>query len=790
MPKIDRTTSKAVFKRRDSLQKSIPVKNIHDNGLFEFAGEWSICLEFSDVNYNATSAENKASIVLGFEQILKSQSDDINLKLVVMQRVLHEKTLENDLYLPLKEDDFNEYRNEVNAINRSRAVRGTNKIVRDRFFTVSGAKKSKQEAESWLNRIEAGVTNDLSEIGAACHRQSTEERLRSLHRFFRPGEAERFTLDWKGLGGKGSTVRDYICPDRFDIDDTYVRINEKYARALVVRDLPSWISDELIPKILDLPKEIILSLDTVSVSKDEGIRRIQRVKDKVESDISKRARKSMKDGNISFEIPQHLKEMRESCDLWFDRLNNHDERVTMYQMVIVHVADTLQELNEDTDTIKTAAAGKSCQIGVLTNRQERGINTALPYGLRYIDALQAVNSAATGVLIPFTTKEIRDPGGICYGVNAISGNIITINRASYINPHAFIIGTSGGGKSFFVKMEAAQAFLITDDDLLFIDPSGEYMELARLFGALPIRIFAGSAHHINVMDMAEGYNSEDSSIELKSEFVLSLLEIAVGKENLGARERSIVDRCTRRILSGQGCGKGKTKEDPVTLQTLYDELMQQDDPLARDVATSLEMFTEGSLNAFAQRTNVDLDNRVTCYDVSSLGSSLKGLGMLCVMDAIDRRVMYNFKRGKRTRIYCDEIWSLFRYPRTADYLDEWWRRIRKYGGIMTGITQNISEVFANEKASMMISNSEFIFMLKQAPEDVERIVEKMHISPEQENMLRKADKGRGLLSAGGTIVPFDGWFDKNIAPRIYHAVSTDPTKNKKENEDEGAEVSV
>lgn len=788
MPKWERKTSRQVYKRRDTIQKSIPVKNVYDNGLFEHNGEWSICLEYSDVNYVGTSDANKSAVILGWEQIQKSQSPDLNAKIVIMQRILREKTLEEDLYLPLQNDEYNDYRNEINAINRSRAIRGTNKVVRDRYLTLSGFRKNKAEADSWLTRIENGIRGDMEEIGASCHRQSSEERLRTLHRFFRPAEAEQFALDWKKLGKKGYTAREYICPDRFDIDDSYIRINEKYARALVVRDFPAWMSDELIPKILDLPKEMILAVDTVCISKDEGLRRTQRIKDRVESDIAKITRKANRDGNHNLEIPQHLKEMRENIDFWFDRLNNQDERVTLMQIVIVHMADTLQELNEDTDTIKAAAAGKSCQIGVLTNRQERGLNTALPYGLRYVDALEAVNSAVTGVLLPFTTKEIRDRGGFCYGVNSISGNIITINRASYVNPHAFVIGTTGGGKSMFVKMEIVQAILNTTDDILIIDPNGEYADLMALFGVRPIRIFAGSPEHINVMDITEGYVGEDSSIELKSEFILSLCEIAVGKENMGARERSIVDRCTRRILNGQGCGKEKTKDDPVTLQTLYDELMAQNDRQARDVATSLEMFTEGSLNAFAQPTNVDVNNRIVCYDVSQLGSSLKGLGMLSVLDAMDRRATENFKLGKRTRVYCDEIWSLFRYPKTADFLDEWWRRIRKYGGIMTGITQNLTEIFANEKASMMLANSEFVFMLKQSPEDIERVIKRMHISPEQANMLHKADKGRGLLSAGGTIVPFDGWFDKKIAPRIYHAVSTDPTKHAEEQEHETAEV--
>ena len=466
-----------------------------------------------------------------------------------------------------------------------------------------------------------------------------------------------------------------------------------------------------------------------------------------------------------------MEQQRNESKEFLDDLTLRDQRMFLAVLTIVITADSKKELDNSTDSIMKTATKGLCQLGILRYQQLEGLNLVLPIACRFnsIKSLRTLTTESLAVLIPFKVQEIRHENGIFYGQNVISKNMIIADRKQLLNGNSFILGVSGSGKSFTSKEEIANIKLRDKNaDIIIIDPEREYAPLVKALGGEVIKISATSNNHINAMDLNSNYGDGANPIILKSEFILSLCEQLIGKGNLGAKQKSIIDRCTASAYREfqQSNYKGK----PPTLQDFREELLKQDEPEAKEIALAIELFTNGSLNTFAVNTNVDTSNSLICYDILELGKQLQPIGMLVILDNILNRITANRQKNKNTYIFIDEIYLLFQYEYSANFLFTLWKRVRKYGAYATGITQNIEDLLQSHTARTMLANSEFIIMLNQAPTDRLELAKLLNISDLQMSYITNVGAGKGLIKVGSSIVPFENKFPRDT--ELYKMMTT------------------
>ena len=515
---------------------------------------------------------------------------------------------------------------------------------------------------------------------------------------------------------------------------------------------------------------MMMSLDIIPVPTDEAVREVENRLLGVETNITNWQRKQNQNNNFSAVIPYDMEQQRKESKEFLDDLTTRDQRMMFAVLTMVHTAETKEQLDSDTEVLLTTARKHLCQFATLKHQQMDGLNTALPFGLRKINALRTLTTESLAVFIPFRVQEICHPNGIYYGQNVISKNLIIADRKSLLNGNSFILGVSGSGKSFAAKGEMANLILSTDADIIVIDPEREYSQLVKAMGGEVIHISATSNNHINAMDMNKEYGDGANPVILKSEFILSLCEQLIGANNLGAKQKSIIDRCTASVY--RKYQQNNYKGTPPTLQDFRMELLKQDEPEAKEIALQLELFTDGSLNTFAKHTNVDTGNRLICYDILDLGKQLLPIGMLVVLDNILNRITQNRAKGRNTFIFIDEIYLLFQHEYSANFLFTLWKRVRKYGAYATGITQNVDDLLQSHTARTMLANSEFIVMLNQASTDRIELAKLLNISDLQLSYITNVDAGHGLIKVVSSLVPFVNKFPKNT--KLYKLMTTKP----------------
>lgn len=545
----------------------------------------------------------------------------------------------------------------------------------------------------------------------------------------------------------------------------------KYGRVLFLKEYASYIKDSMINELTSLNRSLMLSIDIIPVPTDEAVREMQNRLLGVETNVTNWQRRQNANNNFSAVVPYDLEQQRKETREMLDDLTTRDQRMMFAVVTLVHLADSKEELDNDTETLQSIARKHLCQLTTLNWQQADGLVTALPLGLRRIDALRTLTTEALAVLMPFKAQEIWDRGGVYYGQNAISKNLIVADRRQLLNGNAFILGVSGSGKSFSAKKEMVSLALSTQDDIIVIDPESEYRPLIEGLGGQVINISATSPNHINAMDMEQGYGDGENPVVLKSEFLLSLCEQLIGAGKLSAKEKSVIDRCTAQVYRDY-IRSGYHGAVP-TLQDFHAELLRQPEKEAQDVALAIELFTDGSLNTFAKPTNVDTNARILCYDIRDLGKQLLPVGMLVVLDSIFNRIIRNRGLKRNTWIYIDEIYLLFQHEYSANFLFTLWKRMRKYQACGTGISQNIEDLLQSHTARTMLANSEFLIMLNQAATDREELARLLNISDNQLSYITNVDSGRGLIKCGSAIVPFVDSFPRHT--RLYQMMTTRPS---------------
>ena len=749
------------------VQDVIPVRRIWKDGIFMTGGKFSKTYKFTDINYLVASREDKESMFLTYSELLNSLDSGATTKITINNRRLNKANFEQSILMPLRGDFRDEYRREYNQMLLDKAT-GANGIVQEKYLTISVVKKDIEEARAYFARVGADLISHFSALGSKCTELDAEEKLRVLHDFYRQGEEAAFHFDPQDMMKKGHDFRDYICPDSIEKNSDYLKLGEKFCRLLFLKDYASYIKDSMVTELTDFNRNMMLSIDVVPVPTDEAVREVENRLLGVETNITNWQRRQNANNNFSAVIPYEMKLQRKESKEFLDDLTTRDQRMMFGLITMVLCADSKEQLDSDTEAVLSVARKHMCQLATLKFQQLDGLNTVLPIGARKINAFRTLTTESLAVFIPFKVQEIRDSGGIYYGENAISHNLIMCNKANLLNQSAFLLGVPGSGKSFCAKELITFLILNTDDDILICDPEGEFAPLVQALGgdiSTIIRMAAGGKDRLNAMYMVDGYGENNPIVE-KSQFVMSLVE-QIDKNGVGPQQKSIIDRCTALVYQ-----EAQQKGTVATLCDLRDKILEQPEDKAKEIALSLELFTKGSLDIFGHESTVDLDKRIVVFDIRSLGAQLKPTGLLVITDTILNRVTLNWKKGKRTHVFIDEFHVVFENEQSGIFFNSAWRQFRKRGAYPTAITQNVEYLLDSVQASTMLSNSEFVVMLNQAASDRAKLAKLLNISDEQMSYVTNADAGCGLIKYGSALVPFINRFPKNT--KLYQLMTTKP----------------
>lgn len=750
-----------------SVEQAIPMQTMYEDGICLVGRNlWSKTFRFTDINYAVASMEDKESLFFGYSDILNAFDSGATTKITVNNRRINRSKFEKDSILPMQGDGLDFYRQEYNGILEKNANM-SNGIVQDKYLTVTVEKKSYEDARSYFARTGAEFAVLFSKLGSRFEEINEFEKLRIFYDFYHMGREDDFIYDRKESMKRGHSFKDAIAPDSFEFRSDFFRMDGRYGRVLYLREYANFIKDDFVSDLTDIDRSLMLSIDADPLPMEKAVKQGENKLLAVETNITNWQRKQNQNNNYSAVIPYDLEQQRKESREFLNDLVARDQRMIPALITLVHTAETKEQLDADTESIMTCARKHLCSLSILRWQQLEGLNTVLPFGGTKIETRRTLTTENLAVFIPFRVQDVCHKNGIYLGNNAISKNMIMVNRGELLNGNSFITGVSGSGKSILAKQEIISLYLSDNNvDIIVIDPEREYRKICDALGGQNIIVSAVSKNHINAMDMNREYGDGANPVTLKSEFILSLSEQLIG--NLSPKQKSVIDRCTSMVYRKyllSGC-----KGEVPTLKDFHETLKEQPELEAQDVALAIELFTNGSLDTFAQPTNVDTDNRFICYDIHELGKQLMPIGMLVVLDSILNRITENRAKGKRTYIFLDEIYLLFQHEYSANFLFTLWKRVRKYGAFITGITQNVEDLLQSHTARTMLANSELVVMLNQAATDREQLAELMGISELQMNHITGVEAGHGLVKIGSALVPFINHIPNDT--KLYELMTT------------------
>ena len=751
-------------------QQTVPYIRAYDDGIIEIRrGCYSKTIKFHDINYQIARHDDKEDIFVKYCDLLNFFNSTIDVQITILNKSVNKKAFEDKILIKERGDQFDVYRQEYNEMLKHQISVGRNDIQKEKYITLTITTTGIDEARSIFTRLENETLGLIRRLGSHGEVLTIQQRLEILHDIYRRGREGEFVYEPQLTKRKGLMTKDLVAPDSFEFKRDYMRIGDNYARSIFIKDLPSFINDTFLSELTDFSVNMQLSINLKLIEPHIALRMINRQITGMEANKIEYQKRSLRSGYLEPFIPYELRYSLEEAQALLDQVMNRNQKLYLTNVVITHLASSMEELNRSTEAIMSVGRKFLCQIGVLNYQQEEGLNSTLPLGINDIRADRCLTTESTAIFIPFTSQELLQNDGMYYGLNAVSRNLIMFNRKSLKNANGFILGSPGSGKSFSAKREMVNVLLNTDDDVIIIDPEREYTRLVENFAGEVIYISAGSKNYINPLDMSIDYSDDDEPLMLKSDFVLSLCEVIVGgREGLTPKEKSIVDRCLR-LAYGDYMQDFDQNKIP-TLRDFYEIMIRQEEPEAVSLATALELYITGNLSVFANKTNININNRLVCFDIKDLGKQLKTMGMLIVLDAIWNRVTANRDKGKRTWIYMDEIYLLFANEYSANFLFELYKRARKWGAIPTGITQNVEDLLQSELARRMLANSDFIMMLNQAPTDRVELAALLNISETQLSYVTNSDPGQGLLFSGNSIIPFIDKFPQDTM--LYRLMTT------------------
>jgi len=760
--------SEPLYKAPKSIQETIEIMKVAENGIFEVArNRFSKCYRFQDINYTTTNEIEQIDIFERYCKFLNSL--DVSFKITINNKNKDMEQVRDFVFLQDMDDGFNHFRKAYNDIMERKIHEGRQGIEQERYLTITIERKNFEEAKAQFATIEASIHKAFNELGAEIVPLTGNERIKVLHDFYHLGEENSFDFDIKTARKVGADFRNDLCNKMMQFYPDYFKDEKKFCRALFIKKYPSSLSDRFLNEITSLPVHSITSIDVVPIPKDMTTKVLQKKYLGIESDIIKQQRVRNKNNDFSSEISYNKRIEKKEIEEIMDDVRENDQCLYYVAVTIILMADSKEELDSMTETVETIGKRNSVTIEEHYLKQREALNTALPIGVRQVETMRTMLTQSLAVLMPFNVQELNDGTGCYYGINQVSKNINIGNRKKLINGNGFVFGVPGSGKSHFCKMELGQVFLGGEDEIIIIDPMNEYFDIAHTYGGTVVNMSTYTDNYVNPLDMdvwSLDLNDSKGMIREKGEFMLGLCEQCMG-ESLNSRQKSIIDRCVRKLYIE--IARSREKYVPV-MSDFYEILMNQPEEEAKDIALSLELFVNGSLNIFNHQTNVDVDNRFTVYGIRDLGTELSPITMLVMMESIQNRIIENGKRGVATWLYIDEFHVLLNSEYSAKYLQQLWKKVRKQGGLCTGITQNVVDLLQNYTATTMLANSEFVALLKQANTDSSKMAEVIGVSEAQLRFVTNTQSGMGLMKCGNVVIPFDNTIEKGTD--LYNLYNT------------------
>ena len=760
-------------KKEKSAQDSIPYERMWPDGICRVAGShYTKTIQFQDINYQLSQNEDKTAIFEGWCDFLNYFDSSIQFQLSFLNLAASEETFAHAINIPLQGDDFDSIRVEYTTMLQNQLARGNNGLIKTKYLTFGIDADSLKAAKPRLERIETDILNNFKRLGVAAETLDGKARLAQLHGIFHMDEQLPFRFEWEWLAPSGLSTKDFIAPSSFEFrTGKQFRMGKKYGAVSFLQILAPELNDRMLADFLDMESSLIVSLHIQSVDQIKAIKTVKRKITDLDKSKIEEQKKAVRAGYDMDIIPSDLATYGAEAKKLLQDLQSRNERMFLVTFLVLNTADNPRQLDNNVFQASSIAQKYNCQLTRLDFQQEEGLMSALPLGLNQIEIQRGLTTSSTAIFVPFTTQELFQNGkeALYYGINALSNNLIMVDRKLLKNPNGLILGTPGSGKSFSAKREIANCFLLTNDDIIICDPEAEYAPLVERLHGQVIKISPTSTNYINPMDLNLDYSDDESPLSLKSDFILSLCELIVGgKEGLQPVQKTIIDRCVRLVY--QTYLNDPRPENMPILEDLYNLLRAQEEKEAQYIATALEIYVTGSLNVFNHQSNVDINNRIVCYDIKELGKQLKKIGMLVVQDQVWNRVTINRAAHKSTRYYIDEMHLLLKEEQTAAYTVEIWKRFRKWGGIPTGITQNVKDLLSSREVENIFENSDFVYMLNQAGGDRQILAKQLGISPHQLSYVTHSSEGEGLLFYGSTILPFVDHFPKNT--ELYRIMTT------------------
>ena len=761
--------------KKKSAQDSIPFERMYQDGVCRVSpGYFTKTIQFQDINYQLNQNEDKTAIFEGWCDFLNYFDSSVKFQLSFMNMAANKDTYGQSIVIPSQNDDFDNIREEYTEMLRSQLARGNNGLIKTKYLTFGIEAANVKEAKPRLDRIETDLLNNFKKLGVAAEPLNGKQRLSLMHSMFHIDEHTDFNFEWEWLAPSGLSVKDFIAPSSFEFrNGKEFGVGKKLGAVSFLQILAPELNDRMLADFLDMESSLIVTMHIQSVDQTKAIKTVKRKITDLQKMTIEEQKKAVRSGYDMDIIPSDLATYGNEAKKILQDLQSRNERMFLMTFLVLNTANNKQQLGNNIFQASSIAQKYNCQLTRLDFQQEEGLMSSLPLGLNQIEIQRGLTTSSVAIFVPFTTQELFQNGeeALYCGINALSNNLIMVDRKKLKNPNGLILGTPGSGKSFSAKREIANVFLVTDDDIIICDPEAEYGPLVERLHGQVIRISPTSPHFINPMDLNLNYSDEENPLSLKSDFILSLCELIVGgKEGLQPVEKTVIDRCVRLVYRDY-LADPKPENMPI-LEDLYNALLKQDEKEAHYIATALEIYVTGSLNVFNHRTNVDIHSRIVSYDIKELGKQLKKIGMLIVQDQVWNRVTVNREARKSTRYYIDEMHLLLKEEQTAAYSVEIWKRFRKWGGIPTGITQNVKDLLSSREVENIFENSDYIYMLNQASGDRQILAKHLNISPHQLSYVTHSGEGEGLLFYGSVILPFVDRFPKDT--ELYRIMTTKP----------------
>lgn len=757
-----------------SAQQSIPFQRMFPDGICRVSDNYyTKTIQFQDINYQLAQQEDKTAIFEEWCSFLNFFDSSVRFELSFMNMSTDEESFEKSIQIESRKDGFDNVRSEYSQMLKGQLARGNNGLTKTKYITFGINASSMKEAKPKLMHVETNLQNNFKRIGVQSKALNGKERLQLMHAMFHMGEPdEKFAFDWKWLVESGLSVKDFIAPSAFAFPKNRIfQMGSLYGGMSFLSITASDLSDRMLADFLDMESSLIVTMHIQSLDQNEAIKTVKHTITELDRSKIEEQKKAVRSGYDMDIIPSDLATYGKDAKSLLKELQSQNERMFLLTFLIMNTGKTEQELENNLFQASSIAQKHNCNLVRLDFQQEQGLMSSLPLAQNQIEIQRGLTTSSTAIFVPFTTQELFQSGkeSLYYGLNALSNNLIMVDRKKLKNPNGLILGTPGSGKSFAAKREIANAFLSTEDDVIICDPEAEYAPLVARFNGQVIKISPSSSQYINPMDINMNYSEEDNPLALKADFILSLCELIIaGKDGLLPVEKTVIDRCIHQIY--QPYFDNPVPENMPLLEDLYNALLNQDEKEAHHVATALEIYVSGSLNVFNHRTNVDINNRLVCYDIKDLGKQLKKIGMLVVQDQVWGRVTQNRSEGKSTRYYMDEFHLLLKEEQTAAYSVEIFKRFRKWGGIPTSITQNVKDFLASPESENIFENCDFIYMLNQAAGDRQILSKQLNISPHQLSYVTHSAEGEGLIFYGNVILPFVDRFPTDL--KLYRIMTT------------------